>query len=255
MAYRFIQARNFTAAGRTAIDLIVLHTMEAPQKGSTAENVANWFAGASAPQASAHYCIDNNSIVQCVRDRDVAWHAPGANHDGLGFEHAGFARFSAAEWANDYNQAMLARSATLAAEKCDEYGIPAVWLSPAELRAGKRGLTSHNNVSQAWHRSTHTDPGPNFPVPQYLSLVKARLGKPATGAERRELPPTLRKGAQGWQVKRLQRLLAAHGFDPGPVDGAFGPGTAVAVKAFQTKAHLTPDGIVGPRTWNAVQAG
>ena len=102
MAYPFIQARNSTPANRTTIDLLVIHTMEAPEKPDTAENVARWFAGSTAPQASAHYCIDDDSIVQCVHDKDVAWHAPGANHNGLGFEHAGFAAQAPKDWQDAY---------------------------------------------------------------------------------------------------------------------------------------------------------
>ena len=86
---KFVQARNYTRGRSNAIDVLVIHTMESPEKPDTAESVANWFGGATAPEASAHYCIDSDSIVQCVHDEDVAWHAPGANHNGLGFEHAG----------------------------------------------------------------------------------------------------------------------------------------------------------------------
>src|SRR5580765_5605799 len=124
----FIQARNYTKGRTHNIDLLVIHTMESPEKPDTAEAVANWFAGATAPQASAHYCIDNNSIVQCDKDTDVAWHAPGANHNGLGFEHAGRAAQSAADWSDDYSDTMLRLSAELIARKCTEYGIPAVFL-------------------------------------------------------------------------------------------------------------------------------
>ena len=48
----FVQARNYTRGRSNAIDLLVIHTMEAPEKPTTAENVANWFAGSSAPQAT-----------------------------------------------------------------------------------------------------------------------------------------------------------------------------------------------------------
>lgn len=46
----------------------------------------------------------------------------------------------------------------------------------------------------------------------------------------------------------LQRRLAALGFDPGPLDGVQGRRTAAALKAFQAKAGLVPDGIAGPLT-------
>src|SRR3954454_1733449 len=128
----FVQARNFTKGRSNAIDVIVIHTMESPEKPDTAESVAAWFAGATAPQASAHYCIDSNSIVECVRDTDVAWHAPGAKHNGLGLERCGRAAQSPADWTNEYSTKLLELSAELVAQKCTKYDIPAVWLTAAQ---------------------------------------------------------------------------------------------------------------------------
>ncbi|MGB9802258.1 L,D-transpeptidase family protein [Desulfofundulus sp.] len=53
-------------------------------------------------------------------------------------------------------------------------------------------------------------------------------------------------------VAHLQRLLNRLGYYHGPVDGIFGPATARAVEDFQKNRNLTPDGIVGPATWNAI---
>ncbi len=47
----------------------------------------------------------------------------------------------------------------------------------------------------------------------------------------------------------MQQALLARGFDPGEIDGEFGPDTAQAVRRFQLLNALTPDGIVGPSTW------
>jgi hypothetical protein len=52
----------------------------------------------------------------------------------------------------------------------------------------------------------------------------------------------------GSDVLVVQRRLAALGFDPGPLDGEYGPATAAAVRAFQTAAGIEVDGIVGPQT-------
>jgi peptidoglycan hydrolase-like protein with peptidoglycan-binding domain len=65
---------------------------------------------------------------------------------------------------------------------------------------------------------------------------------------------SLRKGAKGAAVTELQGALKRHGFDPGPIDGDFGPKTEAAVKAFQAAKGLTVDGVVGPQTRQALQA-
>ncbi|TGG92209.1 MAG: hypothetical protein ERJ67_05955 [Aphanocapsa feldmannii 277cV] len=53
----------------------------------------------------------------------------------------------------------------------------------------------------------------------------------------------------GPEVRWLQSGLARdHGLAPGQVDGRFGPMTALAVRRFQWRHGLRPDGIVGPVT-------
>jgi len=49
-------------------------------------------------------------------------------------------------------------------------------------------------------------------------------------------------------VKRLQRKLRDSHFNPGLIDGDFGPATLAAVVGFQKSEGLLPDGIVGPKT-------
>ncbi|WP_265558866.1 GH25 family lysozyme [Streptomyces hygroscopicus] len=63
--------------------------------------------------------------------------------------------------------------------------------------------------------------------------------------------PVIQQGYGGRQVATVQYLLNAHGARL-PVDGHFGIGTRDAVVAFQTQNHLTADGIVGSKTWQAL---
>lgn len=58
---------------------------------------------------------------------------------------------------------------------------------------------------------------------------------------------TLKKGDEGADVVVLQRALGV--LEP---DGDFGSITDTWVRAFQGAENLTPDGIVGPKTWDAV---
>jgi peptidoglycan hydrolase-like protein with peptidoglycan-binding domain len=60
--------------------------------------------------------------------------------------------------------------------------------------------------------------------------------------------PTLRRGATGSLVRLVQRAV---GVD---VDGDFGRRTEAAVRLFQRNRSMVPDGIVGPKTWRAVDA-
>src|SRR5262245_1495526 len=74
-------------------------------------------------------------------------------------------------------------------------------------------------------------------------------------------PAEVKKGSKGNGVRLLQEILKSFGYppyDPGPIDGDFGPLTEAAVKAFQGAFldfdgnPLKVDGIVGPKTWTAL---
>lgn len=66
----------------------------------------------------------------------------------------------------------------------------------------------------------------------------------------------LRKGMQGSDVAEMQKLLEKHGFSLSPYgpDGDFGGLTETRVKEFQKKEKLTPDGVVGLSTMQALES-
>jgi N-acetyl-anhydromuramyl-L-alanine amidase AmpD len=174
VAIPFVESPNFTATSGRPIRVLVIHTAEIGEHEGAAEAVAAWFARPSA-QVSAHYCVDADSVVQCVRERDIAWHARGGNTNSVGIELAGYARQSPDDWADDYSKVMLARAAGLAATICSRHGIPARRIRAAGLRAGKAGVTGHADVSEAFRKSDHWDPGPSFPWRDFLGLVRDAL--------------------------------------------------------------------------------
>ncbi|MGF1626233.1 MAG: peptidoglycan-binding protein [Alphaproteobacteria bacterium] len=55
-------------------------------------------------------------------------------------------------------------------------------------------------------------------------------------------------------VRTAQRLLRAIGYDPGPIDGLFGPRTGAALQAFQTGEGLLPTGAFDGATMFALES-
>jgi putative peptidoglycan binding protein len=62
---------------------------------------------------------------------------------------------------------------------------------------------------------------------------------------------TLRLGDQGADVRALQTTLSTLG-DNLDTDGDFGAATLAAVRTFQSTHNLVADGVVGPKTWGAL---
>lgn len=66
------------------------------------------------------------------------------------------------------------------------------------------------------------------------------------------MPSLTRPHMQGEDIRRIQRRLVRLGFGPLDVDGIFGTDTDAAVRRFQAARGLDVDGIVGPRTREAL---
>lgn len=171
----FVEAAGYTTGRPDGPPLwIVIHDMESSERGSCAEDTANYFAtGAGGRNVSSHYCVDNNSVVQCVLLRDSAWtvgNRPG-NNRGINWELCGYASQSRAQWLDDFGLAMFAQIRPILRADAAEYGIPLTRRTVAELQAGKKGITSHNDLRLAFGGTTHTDPGSNFPWDVFLETM------------------------------------------------------------------------------------
>lgn len=176
---RFIQAANFTPAHNRDITLLIIHDMEYPERITAAEDVAHYFHNQPKNDngSSAHYCIDENSIVRSVRDHDIAWAAPGANNDGLHFELAGYSKQNRKDWGDDYSKQMLELAAELVARKAHYYHIRPRKLNGDDIRAGRSGIAGHKNVTAAFPTlGSHTDPGDNFPWGHFMHRVHHYYG-------------------------------------------------------------------------------
>ncbi|QDC11288.1 TIGR02594 family protein [Oceanicola sp. D3] len=86
-----------------------------------------------------------------------------------------------------------------------------------------------------------------YPVSRILGIRRADAAQAEMGR------PTLREGARGAFVLDLQDQLRSLRYFAGQRDGVFGPRTGAAVRDFQNEAGLSVDGIVGQRTWAALE--
>jgi hypothetical protein len=278
----FRQARDFYGARRDPrtgkpceIRNIVIHTAEIGESLEGAEALMSACAVGRPPKpdgsanlASWHFAVDANSITQSVRDEHTAWHAPGLSHCSIGIELSGRARQNSHEWRDDFSERMLELAAQLVARLCTKHDVPITRCDDTALRYGLKGICGHADVSAAFRRSTHWDPGPSFPWAQFLSRVEsyslhAKTDPAPPPAESIAPPinpdtlPTLETGpknaATEQYVRLLQERLNATGtVPPLVVDGHFGWKTDEAVRVFQRSHLLVVDGVVGRKTWTEV---
>lgn len=162
--FGFGQPRN-----TSLIRAICIHvTVNTP--GTPAENVANYQI--QSESGSYHELVDTGANVLIENTDDwLSWSAgPKGNWCALHRSYVMRGTESQAEW-RKYD-AMLRAGAQRDAQWAKKYNIPVVKLTPAELRAGKRGFCGHHDVSLAWGESDHVDPGVGFPWDYYLQIVR-----------------------------------------------------------------------------------
>lgn len=70
--FKQCNSRNYRKGREFAIHWICLHFTSG--NGDTAQNNADYFAREGGLNASAHYFVDTERIVQSVKDGDTAWH-------------------------------------------------------------------------------------------------------------------------------------------------------------------------------------
>ena len=271
----FVEAKHYRKGRRAKVRVLVIHTAETPENNKMAESIQA-YCSRREDKVSCHEAIDNDSVVAGVRPFDTAWTTGSINDFAYSYELSGRAAQTKAQWADEFSTAMLNIAAKRVAKAAVLWKIPVVKLSPAELKAGRSGICGHIDQTIAYEvKGGHTDPGPNFPWLQFLDMVKAEVAA-LTGAPVPPIVPTVpvapvppapapahdcakntvKKGSKGECVKTAQTRLIHHGFEPGPVDGVFGPKTQGAVRYFQETRKLKVDGIVGPaETWPALMKG
>ena len=142
---------NFTYSRRPRsyrIRRIVVHVAEGSFSGTV-----GWFKNPSA-NVSAHYVVGRNGrIAQCVRHKNIAWHAGKwkTNRHSIGIEHAGYGRYR-----STWTKAMYRSSAKLSAYVCKRYGIP----------VNRHTIVPHRRIVST------ACPGRHFNIKRYRKLVR-----------------------------------------------------------------------------------
>lgn len=154
---------------------IVMHSTVTPTGAGWARKVAHMFA-TETKKTSAHYVVDAAEVIQCVGDHTVAFHC-GHNQDSIGVEMCDEPDAKSSErWNDADHRAMFNRAASLVAQLCLAYDIPATYVDAAGLKAGKHGITTHAEETAAFHESAHWDPGA-WPQLSFLAAVRAEIAR------------------------------------------------------------------------------
>ena len=173
---RYMEARWYRKGPRRSPPLwMVLHCTDGAEGPMKAEDGAHELAHVpeNGRKRSVHWFIDSNSIVQCVPLECEAWHAgKSANLYGEGIELCGRASQTSEQWMDAVSLPMLALAARLVRARCDALGLPLRLLSATQLRAHMSGITTHAEITRAFPtETTHTDPGPGFPLAAFMAAV------------------------------------------------------------------------------------
>lgn len=149
-AWRPAARDNYTDSSREKsydINKVIIHVAQ----GSYASTI-RWFKNSGA-DVSAHYVVSRSgNISQCVRNKNIAWHAGNWRYNchSIGIEHAGYV-------SGYFTRAMYRASARLTAWNCKKHRIP----------IDRTHIIGHYQVPG----SDHTDPGPHWNWKRYMHLV------------------------------------------------------------------------------------
>ncbi|MFA3834735.1 N-acetylmuramoyl-L-alanine amidase [Streptomyces aureus] len=144
---------NYTASSRPTtypLNYVIIHV--------TQETYADALAIFQNPakQVSAHYVVRSSDghIAQCVRERNIAWHAGNWDYNtrSIGIEHEGWV-----DQPEYFTDALYQSSANLTAAICAKYGIP----------MDREHILGHSEVPG----TDHTDPGPYWDWSRYIRMV------------------------------------------------------------------------------------
>lgn len=219
-------------------------------------------------RACVHAFIDANdgTIYQTLPWDHRGWHSGGAannTHIGVEMCESSYVKYIGVSDRFEVINAAAARAHAAVAYKaavelfaylCQQYSLDPLTDIISHNEGSKRGIASgHSDPEHYW-----TQLGTGYTMDGFRqdvrNAMRGEITITTTEVEEDMAFPTLKTGSGGDEVKALQKMLEASGYNCGKagIDGDFGNGTLSAVKAFQKAEGLDDDGIVGAKTWAAL---
>lgn len=116
---------------------------------------------------------------------------------------------------------------------------------------GEFGIETERELKK--FQTEHQLPVTGILTPALMGAMQSEFIKPNVSETKFISGAFLKKGGTGAAVVELQRALNATGANPEVEEsGVFDSETFSAVKKFQTKNKLMPDGVAGPKTFSAL---
>ena len=239
---KMISRYNQSSRYGNKVKYIVIHYVGAI---SSARNNCLYFKGGDR-QASAHYFVDS-AIWQCVPERKAAWHCGG------GLQDTGSAMVGGNRGATLHG--ICTNSNSIGIELCccrkDGKIVPTEeaikTAAPLVKHLMKKYSVPASRVVRHFDVTGKCCPNGYISKSAWAGLRSRLTGMPDPSSLPYPSEDT-KRGDHGSQVRKLQRCLDRLMDADLTVDGSYGPATEAAVRKFQKKCGLTPDGMAGSKT-------
>lgn len=164
------------------IQAVFIHTTE-NDAATDALNIVNWQTNPESEgyeSGSYHTIADRKKLVLCNTDDWWTYSVSNiGNQVGLHLAIVGRASWSRDKWLTEEREhGTLSRAAWQVAQWCKRHRLPVVYVPGLALRRGDKGISTHDGARIAWGVTDHTDPGPNFPMDVFLTLVNGHINPP-----------------------------------------------------------------------------
>ena len=222
---------------------IVIHDTGNRDRGANALANRNYFANHPNAQASAHYVVDKNNIIQCLEDTWRGWHCGDrynpnyGNWNTIGIEIC-------VNSDGDFNES-LKNALDLTKYLMGKHNIPA------------ENVIRHYDVTGKICPAMMIRDYPNLWSEFKSSLIDGELNIDTSGVVENIPLDKVKVAAEfvGNRSKELQELLIKLGYSCGGygADGIFGMGTYNSLLQFQKDNCSMIDGLAGEETFRKLQ--